>query len=70
MTHPLPRSPRNLADADLVADLQRDLGADTLFFICVIEAAIGVQTDAEIGEGNSERVEIAQLDMGCLDEAA
>jgi hypothetical protein len=72
MTHPLPlRSPRTL-DPDLVADLQRDLGSDTLFFICAIEAALGVQFDhAEFDDVSADpEGENEQLEVELLEEAA
>lgn len=69
MTDPRPRSPRTFVDPDLAADVRRDLGVDTLFFICAIEAALGVHIDNVDTCANATE-EIAQLDAGCLDEAA
>lgn len=73
MTDPLPlRSPRTLEDPDLVADLQRDLGTDTLFIICAIEAALGVQIDhLEFDDAPADpEVENEQLEVELLEEAA
>mgnify|MGYP003676244089 CR=1 FL=1 len=72
--------PRNLAvsprtsedmDSDLAADLRRDLGADTLFFICAIEAALGVEHSIDRSVVQLESAEeIEQLHAPLLDEAA
>lgn len=70
MTDPLPAvaSLRTLEDSDLAADLRRDLGADTLFFICAIEAALGVEhvfaCDPEAAE------EVEQLSAPLFEDAA
>lgn len=58
MTHPLPTvvRPPTLEDLELAADLRRDLGADTLFFICAIEAALGVHIDEADGDADIDAV--------------
>lgn len=59
MTHALPFIRRSfiVEDPDLAADLRRDLGADTLFFICAIEAALEAQND----EVDAAPVDIARV---------
>ena len=63
-----PKSSLFTEDAALAEDLRRDLGADTLFFICAVEAALGIDfhENAEVREAE----ENAQLAPELLEEAA
>ena len=76
MTDPLSAvaSLRALEDSDLAADLRRDLGAETLLFICAVEAALEVEFDAALFEDVQPDVvrfeETTQLEALLIDEAA